>query len=92
MVALQPIFLKAYWTLAIAGILWAAFILSLIHPTIQRHALYAHKIWPPFGMGGNVTNPEEFGFASKFCSKVDAMYITSHHSMSARSSSHVIQL
>jgi hypothetical protein len=64
MPALQPIFLKAYWTLAIAGILWATFILSLINPTIQRHALYAHKIWPPFGMGGNVTNPEEFGFAS----------------------------
>jgi hypothetical protein len=62
MPSLQPIFLKAYWTLAIAGILWATFILSLINPTIQRHALYAHKIWPPFG-GGNASNPEEFGFA-----------------------------
>jgi hypothetical protein len=36
MPALQPIFLKAYWTLAIIGILWAGFILSLINPTLQR--------------------------------------------------------
>ncbi|KAH4041947.1 hypothetical protein HBH70_006440 [Parastagonospora nodorum] len=61
MPALQPIFLKAYWTLAIVGILWAGFILSLINPTLQRHALYAHKIWTSYG--GNVTVPEEFGFA-----------------------------
>jgi hypothetical protein len=36
MPALQPIFIKAYWTLAAVGILWAVFILSLINPTLQR--------------------------------------------------------
>ncbi|KAL5119544.1 hypothetical protein ACEQ8H_002609 [Pleosporales sp. CAS-2024a] len=61
MVALQPIFLKAYWTLAIVGIIWSAFIACLIEPRIQRHALYAHRIWSHYG--GNVSVPEEFGFA-----------------------------
>jgi hypothetical protein len=36
MVALQGIFLKAYWALAITGIIWAAFMCSLIIPTLQR--------------------------------------------------------
>ncbi|KAF2032303.1 hypothetical protein EK21DRAFT_99168 [Setomelanomma holmii] len=61
MPALQPIFIKAYWTLAAIGILWAMFISSLVNPTLQRHALYAHKIHS--GFWHNVTNPEEFGFA-----------------------------
>ncbi|KAH7078461.1 Alpha/Beta hydrolase protein [Paraphoma chrysanthemicola] len=61
MPALQPIFIKAYWTLAAIGILWAVFLLSLINPTLQRHALYAHKIHS--GFWHNVTSPEEFGFA-----------------------------
>jgi hypothetical protein len=30
----------------------------------ENSALYAHKIWTSYG--GNVTVPEEFGFASKF--------------------------
>lgn len=82
MPALQPIFIKAYWTLAAVGILWAVFILSLINPTLQRQyvrnykkrtrrytdaddsALYAHKIHS--GFWHNVTNPEEFGFASQY--------------------------
>ncbi|KAF1833822.1 hypothetical protein BDW02DRAFT_551808 [Decorospora gaudefroyi] len=58
---LQSVVVKAYWTFAILGILWAVFIGSLINPTIQRHALYAHKIQSPFWH--NVSNPEEFGFA-----------------------------
>jgi hypothetical protein len=36
MIALQPIFIKAYWTLAVLGILWAVFIVSLLNPTLQR--------------------------------------------------------
>jgi hypothetical protein len=36
MPALQAIFIKAYWTLAIVGIVWAAFISSLVNPTLQR--------------------------------------------------------
>ena len=36
MPALQPIFIKAYWVLAGLGILWAAFIVSLMNPTLQR--------------------------------------------------------
>jgi hypothetical protein len=36
MLSLQPIFIKAYWTLAIVGIVWAVFILSLVNPTLQR--------------------------------------------------------
>ncbi|KAF1913884.1 hypothetical protein BDU57DRAFT_520957 [Ampelomyces quisqualis] len=64
MPALQPIFLKAYWTLAIIGILWAGFLTSLINPTLQRHALYAHRISSAYWL--DVTNPEGFGFASKY--------------------------
>ncbi|KAH8723958.1 Alpha/Beta hydrolase protein [Phaeosphaeriaceae sp. PMI808] len=61
MPALQPIFIKAYWTLATVGILWAVFILSLVNPTIQRNALYAHRFSTNFMY--NVSNPEAFGFA-----------------------------
>lgn len=58
---LQPILWKAYWTLAGVGIFWATCITLLINPTLQRHALYAHKIHS--GFWHNVSNPEEFGFA-----------------------------
>ncbi|KAF1934251.1 uncharacterized protein M421DRAFT_116750 [Didymella exigua CBS 183.55] len=61
MPALKPIFVKAYWSLAGLGMLWAAFLVALCFPTIQRHALYAHKFNTNFWH--NVSNPEEFGFA-----------------------------
>lgn len=44
MVELQPIFKKAYWSLAIGGLLYVSIIFSLTFPTIQR--LYVgHSIW-----------------------------------------------
>ncbi|KAH7406097.1 Alpha/Beta hydrolase protein [Phaeosphaeria sp. MPI-PUGE-AT-0046c] len=61
MPTLGSIFSKAYWTLATAGIVWAVFIGLLVHPTVQRHALYAHKISTNYWH--NVTVPEESGFA-----------------------------
>jgi hypothetical protein len=36
MPALKPIFVKAYWSLAVLGMIWAAFLTALIIPTIQR--------------------------------------------------------
>ncbi|KAB2107206.1 hypothetical protein AG0111_0g3992 [Alternaria gaisen] len=57
----KAIFTKAYWTFAILGIIWAAFVGLLVNPTAQRHALYAHKFQTSFLH--NVSNPEEFGFA-----------------------------
>lgn len=36
MVELQPIFKKAYWSLAIAGLIYVSIIFSLTFPTIQR--------------------------------------------------------
>ncbi|KAF2856919.1 hypothetical protein T440DRAFT_463133 [Plenodomus tracheiphilus IPT5] len=61
MVALQRIFVKAYWTLAGIGIAWAVCVGLLVVPVVQRHALYAHKFQTSFWH--NVSNPEEFGFA-----------------------------
>ncbi|KAF9698701.1 hypothetical protein EKO04_003085 [Ascochyta lentis] len=61
MPALKPIFVKAYWSLAGLGIIWATFLILLINPTVQRHALYAHKL--NTNLWHNVSNPEEFGFA-----------------------------
>ncbi|KAL6712664.1 hypothetical protein ACN47E_000541 [Coniothyrium glycines] len=61
MVSLQPVFWKAYWTLAGVGIAWGVFVLALCVPWVQRNALYAHKFQT--GLWGNVSVPEEFGFA-----------------------------
>ena len=36
MVALQPIFKKAYWTLAAGGLVYVLFITSLTFPEVQR--------------------------------------------------------
>jgi hypothetical protein len=33
---LKPIFVKAYWSLAGLGMIWAAFLIAMINPTIQR--------------------------------------------------------
>jgi hypothetical protein len=32
----KGIFTKAYWTFAILGIIWAAFVGLLVNPTVQR--------------------------------------------------------
>lgn len=36
MVELQPIFKKAYWTLAAGGLFYVTLIVSLTFPTVQR--------------------------------------------------------
>lgn len=36
MVELQPIFKKAYWTLAAGGLLYVLFVFSVTFPVIQR--------------------------------------------------------
>ncbi|KAJ4286046.1 hypothetical protein N0V90_013393 [Kalmusia sp. IMI 367209] len=61
MVALVPILKKSYWALAGLGGLWALLLACSIHPTLQRHLVYMHKIH--HGYFQNVMNPEEFGFA-----------------------------
>ncbi|KAF2021776.1 alpha/beta-hydrolase [Aaosphaeria arxii CBS 175.79] len=58
---LKPILKQSYYVLAGVGAIWASFLIALINPTIQRHALYAHKLHT--GFWNNVSNPEEFGFA-----------------------------
>ncbi|KAF2003830.1 alpha/beta-hydrolase [Amniculicola lignicola CBS 123094] len=61
MVQFSPILKKSYWVLAGLGITWAVFMVALLNPWIQSHALYAHKI--NTGFWYNVSNPEQFGFA-----------------------------
>lgn len=36
MVALQPIFKKAYWSLAAGGLIYVLFVCSLTFPVVQR--------------------------------------------------------
>ncbi|EON62560.1 hypothetical protein W97_01784 [Coniosporium apollinis CBS 100218] len=61
MPALLPIFKKAYWSLAAAGLLYAVFVTFLCNSWVQRHALYAHKLHS--GFYHDVSIPESFGFA-----------------------------
>ncbi|KAF2476425.1 uncharacterized protein BDR25DRAFT_172015, partial [Lindgomyces ingoldianus] len=61
MPSLHPILKKSYWVLAGVGGIWAAFMVLLMNPWFQRHALYMHKI--NSGFWYNVSNPESFGFA-----------------------------
>ncbi|KAF2840479.1 alpha/beta-hydrolase [Patellaria atrata CBS 101060] len=63
MVALSPIIKKAYWTLAGVGAVYIIFLSALSNTWIQRHALYAHKLFS--GWWVNYARPEAFGFASK---------------------------
>ncbi|KAF9888759.1 hypothetical protein FE257_008334 [Aspergillus nanangensis] len=60
MVALQPIFKKAYWTLALSGFVYVCFVFSLTFPEVQRFALYAHKVNPTLWQDVNLV--ESFGF------------------------------
>ncbi|KAH9868623.1 hypothetical protein J1614_007695 [Plenodomus biglobosus] len=61
MVALQRVFVRAYWSLAGVGIVWAVCVGLLVVPGVQRRALYGHQFQTNFFH--NVSNPEEFGFA-----------------------------
>ncbi|KAJ5096071.1 hypothetical protein NUU61_005427 [Penicillium alfredii] len=58
--ALQPIFKKAYWSLAAGGLIYVLFICSLTFPQVQRFALYANKINPSFWE--DLDHVEPFGF------------------------------
>ncbi|GFF28909.1 monoacylglycerol lipase ABHD12 [Aspergillus udagawae] len=60
MVELQPIFKKAYWTLAAGGLVYVSFICSLTWPNVQRFALYANKVNP--ALWQDVNQVERFGF------------------------------
>lgn len=43
MVGLQPIFKKAYWSLAAGGLLYVGIIYSLTFPKVQRQYVYTTK-------------------------------------------------
>ncbi|KKK25231.1 hypothetical protein ARAM_006706 [Aspergillus rambellii] len=60
MVELKPIFQKAYWSLAAAGLIYVGIICSLTYPTVQRWALYANKVNPAVWQDVNAV--ESFGF------------------------------
>ena len=61
--AIAPIFRKAYWTLAAAGLTYFAFVSLLLNGTIQRNAIYAHKFHTAYWQSPN--KPEQFGFLKK---------------------------
>ncbi|TGZ84058.1 alpha/beta-hydrolase [Ascodesmis nigricans] len=61
MVALQSIFIKAYWSLAALGTLYFLCLAALIHPTAQNYAIYMHKL--QLTWFHDLTIPEQFGFA-----------------------------
>ncbi|KAE8152863.1 Alpha/Beta hydrolase protein [Aspergillus avenaceus] len=60
MVELQAIFRKAYWSLAACGAVYVSIILALTIPSVQRGALYAHKVNPT--LWEDVNRVESFGF------------------------------
>ncbi|OGM47043.1 hypothetical protein ABOM_003674 [Aspergillus bombycis] len=60
MVELQSIFKKAYWSLAAGGLVYMSIIFTLTFPTVQRFALYAHKVNP--ALWEDVNQVESFGF------------------------------
>ncbi|CAG8180575.1 unnamed protein product [Penicillium salamii] len=57
---LKPIFRKAYWSLAVGGLLYVLFVCSLTFPEVQRFVLYANKINPTIWQ--DVNQVEQFGF------------------------------
>ncbi|PYH47391.1 alpha/beta hydrolase [Aspergillus saccharolyticus JOP 1030-1] len=60
MAELQPIFRKAFWSLAASGLLYALFVFALTFPVVQRFALYVHKVNPTRWQDVNLV--ESFGF------------------------------
>ncbi|EEH41603.1 hypothetical protein PAAG_03166 [Paracoccidioides lutzii Pb01] len=57
---LAPIFKKAYWFLAFAGLVYVLGVFSLTYTYIQRAALYMHKLNPTYIQ--DVNDAEYFGF------------------------------
>jgi pimeloyl-ACP methyl ester carboxylesterase len=57
---LESIFKKAFWSLAAAGIAYLLAVVALTVPSIQRNALYAHKVNP--SLFQNLSDVEQFGF------------------------------
>jgi pimeloyl-ACP methyl ester carboxylesterase len=57
---LDLIFKKAFWSLAAAGTVYLLAILALTVPSIQRNALYVHKLNPTLFQ--NLSDVEQFGF------------------------------
>jgi len=51
---------RALWTLAALGLAYVLCILALMVPTVQRNAIYAHKVNP--ALWQNLLNVEQFGF------------------------------
>ncbi|QDS68572.1 hypothetical protein FKW77_000454 [Venturia effusa] len=60
MPALLPIFKKAYWSLVALGSIYASLLFLLTYPTLQRQALYAHKLHT--GYWDDLERPESSGF------------------------------
>ncbi|PGH14061.1 hypothetical protein AJ80_06065 [Polytolypa hystricis UAMH7299] len=57
---LAPLFKKAYWSLAFAGLVYVLAIFSLTYPAVQRGALYSNAINP--SPWQDVNDAEYFGF------------------------------
>ncbi|KAI9749671.1 MAG: hypothetical protein M4579_006784 [Chaenotheca gracillima] len=57
----SPIFKKAYWTLAAAGATYILALLLFTNESLQRHALYLHKL--NAGSWQDLNKPEQFGFS-----------------------------
>ncbi|KMU86732.1 Abhd12 protein [Coccidioides immitis H538.4] len=60
MVELAPILKKAYWVLALCGLIYVSLIFSLTYPTVQRGVLYSHGINP--SRFYDINDVENFGF------------------------------
>lgn len=58
--AIAPIFRKAYWSLAAAGLAWVAFVSLLLDGRAQRLAIYANVFHTGYWHSPNY--PEQFGF------------------------------
>lgn len=60
-IQIPPILAKACWSVLIAISVYAAALLSLSIPFLQRQALYVHNLNP--SLWQNINKPEQFGFA-----------------------------
>ncbi|PWY86091.1 abhydrolase domain-containing protein [Aspergillus heteromorphus CBS 117.55] len=60
MASLQPIFKKAYWTLAAGGIFYVIFVCAMTYPMVQRFVLYVNKVNPTLWQ--DLNQVESFGF------------------------------
>jgi pimeloyl-ACP methyl ester carboxylesterase len=57
---LEPIFRKAFWSLAGGGLAYVLAVLALTVPYVQRNAIYFHKANP--SLFQNLSDVEQFGF------------------------------